>query len=369
MDVAIVAPCPVPYVIGGAENLWRGLQDFLNEETEHQAEIIKLPSREHSFWELVDTYRRFSELDLTGFDLVVSTKYPAWMVGHERHVAYVQHRLRGLYDTYHFTGLPERADGPPDLLAFMAENAGRREALPEFFERMGSLRGKVDDAFPGPLIRDVVRFLDGIGFAGIRRFGAISDTVRRREDYFPEGADVFVVHHPTGMRDLGPGRDRGYLFTASRLDNAKRVELLVQAMEHVDAELVIAGNGPEEERLRSIATSNVRFAGRVPERELARLYRDARAVAFVPYEEDYGLITLEAMLCAKPVITVRDGGGTTELVDDGVNGRIVDPSPEAIAGAVRDLWADRRGRRRMGRAALERASGVTWSSLVAELTA
>ena len=117
MDIAIVAPCPIPYVIGGAENLWRGLQDHLNEHTEHQAELIKLPSREHSFWDLVDTYRRFSELDLDGFDLVVSTKYPAWMVRHPRHVVYLQHKLRGLYDTYDIDRLPLRLENAPAPVA------------------------------------------------------------------------------------------------------------------------------------------------------------------------------------------------------------------------------------------------------------
>jgi len=107
----------------------------------------------------------------------------------------------------------------------------------------------------------------------------------------------------------------------------------------------------------------------VPERELVELYRGARAVAFVPYEEDYGYVTLEAMLCGKPVITVHDGGGTRELVEDGVNGRIVDPSPEALREAVRELWADRRARRRMGRAALGRAAQVRWELIVEEITA
>ena len=369
MDIAIVAPAPVPYVIGGAENLYRGLQDFINQQTPHSAEIFKLPSREHSFWELIDTYRRFSELDLAGFDVVVSTKYPSWMVAHERHVAYVLHKLRGLYDTYHFTGLPERPEGPAELLEFMDANAGRREALPEFFERMAALRGKVEDAFPGPLIRAIVHFLDGIGMAGVRRFGAISATVRDRAGYFPPGADVFVGHPPTSLAGLRPGRDRGYLFTASRLDGAKRIDLIVQAVEGLDVQLVVAGTGPDEERLRAMAGANVRFAGRVPEAGLAELYREARAVMFVPYEEDYGYVTLEAMLCGKPVITVHDGGGTRELVEDGVSGRVVDASPEALREAIRELWADRRARRRMSRAALERAAQVRWERVVEEIVA
>src|ERR1035441_2949316 len=85
MDVAIVAPCPIPYTIGGAENLCRWLQDYINDHTEHQAETIKLPTREFGFWSLIDAYGRFAELDLSGFDAVVSMKFPAWMIQHRNH--------------------------------------------------------------------------------------------------------------------------------------------------------------------------------------------------------------------------------------------------------------------------------------------
>jgi hypothetical protein len=68
-------------------------RDHLN--TSHQAEIVKLPTREHSFWELIESYEAFSKLDLSGFDLVISGKYPAWMISHPRHICYMQHRLAG----------------------------------------------------------------------------------------------------------------------------------------------------------------------------------------------------------------------------------------------------------------------------------
>jgi len=383
VDVAIVAPCPVPYVIGGAENLWRGLQDHLNEHTPHQAEIIKLPSREHAFWDLVDSYERFAALDLTGFDVVVSGKYPAWMVAHPRHVCWMLHPLRGLYDTYRFFGLPETyPDAPAPVRAlrdWMEEHAAARAALGEFFARVRALRdapGLPADlfAFPGPFIRELVHFLDGIGLApsAIRRFGAISATVRDRPGYFHAPGEVVVAHPPTGLAGLRPGWGR-YLFTASRLDTAKRVELLVAAMAHVrrKVELRIAGTGPEEERLRALAAGDPRiaFLGRVPAARLARLYAGARAVAFVPYDEDFGYVTLEAMLAAKPVIGVRDGGGAVELVEDGVTGRVVDPDPAAIGAAVDALWARPREARRMGRAGRERARRVTWERVVEELVA
>ena len=383
MDIAIVAPCPVPYQIGGAENLWRGLQDFLNQHTPHQAEVIKLPSREHSFWELVNSYRRFAELDLEGFDLVVSGKYPAWMVEHSNHVCYMLHRLRGLYDTYHFFGLPEHYPTPPaavrELCGFMEAYSGQRGALAEAFERLEAIR---DDAamppelfaFPGPFIRAVVHYLDGIGLApgAVRRYGAISATVRDRDGYFPTGADVFVAYPPTAVRRLEPRRG-SYLFTVSRLDNAKRVELLVRAMQHVtrDVELRIAGGGPEEAALRALADGDRRvvFCGRVPEAELVRLYAGARAVGFVPYNEDYGYITLEAMLAGKPVITCTDSGGASELVEHGETGLVVEPRPEAVAEAIDRLWSSRRLVRHMGRRARAHGQRVTWRRVVEQLVA
>jgi glycosyltransferase involved in cell wall biosynthesis len=381
VDVAIVAPCPVPYVIGGAENLWRGLQDHLNEHTPHQAEIIKLPSREHEFWDLVDSYRRFAELDLTGFDVVVSGKYPAWMVSHPRHVCYMLHPLRGLYDTYHFFGLPDRvADGPApvrELQDHMAAHAGDRSALAGLFERLDALRGApgLDPglfAFPGPLIREIVHFLDGIALApgAIRAYGAISAAVRDRPGYFPAGAEVFVAHPPGRVPPARPRRGR-YLLSAGRLDGAKRIELLIEAMAHVgdDVELRIAGTGPEEERLRALAAGDerIRLLGRVSDTALADLYARCRAVAFVPYEEDFGLVALEAMALGKPVVTCTDSGGPTELIDDGVSGFVREPRPESIAEAIRLLWGSRSLRARIGRAAAVRARAVTWAPAVAAI--
>jgi glycosyltransferase involved in cell wall biosynthesis len=381
MDVAIVAPCPIPYQVGGAENLWRALQDHINERTPHRAEILKLPTREFSFWELIDSYRAFAALDLDGFDVVVSSKYPAWMVAHPRHVCYMLHPLRGLYDTYRFFGLPERhPTGHPvveELRSFMAANAGSRDALEPFFARVDALRGAEglpEDlfAFPGPFIRELVHFLDGIALAPgrIARYGAISRTVAERPGYFPQGADVFVAYPPSGLRGLRPRRGR-YLFTAGRLDGAKRFELVIEAMAHVRGrvELRIAGSGPEEARLRELAGGDRRivFCGRVSESALVALYAGARAVVYAPFEEDFGYVALEGMLSGKPVITCTDSGGTTELVSDGQTGVVCDPQPEALAAAIDDLWRHRSLRRRMGAAGRERARGVSWDAVVEQL--
>src|SRR5437763_1442360 len=112
VKIAVVAPCPVPYAVGGAEKVWWGLVTHLNDHTLHQADLIKLPSPEGDLRSLLASYEQFAKLDLSGFDLVVSGKYPAWMVDHPRHVVYMLHRLRGLYDAY-----PRAPEVPRELAA------------------------------------------------------------------------------------------------------------------------------------------------------------------------------------------------------------------------------------------------------------
>jgi glycosyltransferase involved in cell wall biosynthesis len=380
MDIALLAPSPVPLAIGGAENLWWGLLEHLNRYTGHAADLIKLPTPERNFWEIVDSYRGWAALDASGYDLVISGKYPSWMVAHERHVCYLLHPLRGLYDTYP-QELPKRCelDHPEvrGLVELLDRPTTDRDQLAECFGRLDAVRRRDDIpaelfALPGPLIRQVVHFLDNIGRSStaIVRSGAISATVARRAGYFPSGTEVAVAHPPSRLQGLHTGHGR-YLFTVSRLDSPKRIDLLIRAMRHVkvDLELRIAGTGPEEPYLRELAAGDprVRLLGFLNDAELADAYAGARAVLFAPYQEDYGFITLEAMLSGKPVITTIDSGGPTELIGHRIHGLVVEPDPIAIGRAITQLarlpplawWLGHRGRRR--------AAGITWDRVVSAL--
>lgn len=390
MNLCLVAPSPRPFVMGGAEKLFLGLVSAVNEHTRHRAELVKIPVEDQSFFGLVSGYAAFARLDLSHFDLVLSTKYPAWAVRHKNHHVYLQHKLRGFYDLWDVVpaGLEDRirprADAPPpdhpalDRLLAMLERprpgaADVDDVLAEV-ERLG--RSGLPPhlfAFPGPLIRRVVRFLDAATLSPehIASHSAISRTVANRPDYFPPGVDAAVLHHPTHLRGLKASPGGNTVFTSSRLADMKRVHLVVEAYRRVpgDTPLLIAGTGAEAEALRRRAAGDrrVRFLGYVPDEALAGLYGAALFVPFVPYDEDWGLVAPEAMACGAPVLTAADSGGPTELVSDGVTGRVVPPAVEALAEAMTGLLARPEETAAMGRAAARAVAGLTWPRFVADL--
>ncbi len=373
MKIALVAPSPVPFVLGGAERLMGGLVEHINRATSHDAELIKLPVREDNLVDLMAAYRRFSELDLAHFDAVISSKYPAWMVRHPNHAVYMMHPLRGLYEMYGVFGLPDDVAPVPGLGALLTaldEPTTSESELLTAFERAVHRVGPDHPtfAFPGPLARRLVHRLDEVALSPDRLVGhlSISATVARRPGYFPTGVDVTVAIPPSGLSDLHCD-SFDHFFTASRLDGPKRLDLLIEAFDRVDRpiNLTIGGTGPDRDRLVALAGGNPRitFAGYLTDEELVEHYAHARAVPFLPIDEDLGLVTLEAQMSGKPVITCTDSGGSTELVEHGVSGLVVEADADRLADALRLLADDESLARDMGAAGHAAASHYTWSSV------
>ncbi|MEJ7584350.1 MAG: glycosyltransferase family 4 protein [Acidimicrobiales bacterium] len=359
MNVAVVAPTPVPFARGGAERVWAGLHRAFQDHPDHDAELVKLPVREDTLPGLIEAYRAFAALDLSHFDLIVTSKYPAWIVPHVNHVVWMFHPLRGLYDTYHTFGLPTQvaATEPAmrDLVAFLGERAPSRAALVECFARWDLVlselgAGHPELGLPSPVARALVHWLDRLALSTseVVRHLALSRTVGARSGYFPRGVTPTVVYPPPdlfpGEPDAGASNDPKPLFTVSRLDRPKRLDLLIRAMALLPGptSLLIGGTGPAEEELRALAAGDdrIRFLGFVDDHDLARHYTDAVAVPFLPADEDLGLITLEAMACATPVVTCADSGGPTEFVLDGITGLVVEPTVAAMGRALGRLVSD-----------------------------
>jgi glycosyltransferase involved in cell wall biosynthesis len=91
---------------------------------------------------------------------------------------------------------------------------------------------------------------------------------------------------------------------------------------------------------------------------------------FPPVDEDYGYVTLEAMLASKPVITCSDSGGPLEFVRDGETGLVAEPTAAALAAAMDRVWASRAVAARWGEAGRELydRQGISWARVVSTLT-
>ena len=117
-----------------------------------------------------------------------------------------------------------------------------------------------------------------------------------------------------------PPSPSDFVLSVNRLDRAKRIDLLIEAAKlDPSLRIVIAGDGPDRERLERLAAAlngQVEFTGRVDDERLADLYARCLAVFYAPVDEDYGMVPYEAFLSEKPVVTTTDAGGPLEIVHD-----------------------------------------------------
>lgn len=128
-----------------------------------------------------------------------------------------------------------------------------------------------------------------------------------------------IIHPPvrSSLFTLGTV-DEEYYLIISRLVPYKRVDLAVETFNELGLPLVIIGDGPEREKLQSMAKDNVKLLGRQPDEVIKEYYAKCRAFIF-PGEEDFGITPLEAQASGRPVIAYGKGGAL-ETVADGVTG-------------------------------------------------
>jgi glycosyltransferase involved in cell wall biosynthesis len=138
--------------------------------------------------------------------------------------------------------------------------------------------------------------------------------------------------------------------------------------------VILAGTGGATERLRAQIEKyglgeKVALAGFVSEEMKQELYRNCLAVCFPPYQEDYGYVTLEAMLSGKPVITCSDSGGPLEFVEHDRTGWVVEPDPKRLARQLDHVYQHPEQAARMGADALRhyREMEITWDRVINKL--
>ena len=338
----LVCETQVPFIRGGAELLVQQLVDELRARG-FDTDKVALPFKWYPKQELLPHAAAWSLLDLSEsngrpVDLVIATKFPTYLARHPRKVCWLVHQHRAAYEL----AATDYSDFAHDEL-----DVALRDRLMAIDERaLGECVGRY----------------------------TISRTVTERLQRY-NGLDSTPLYHPPMLaRRLRPGPMGDYVLSVARLEQNKRVDLAVKSVAHwpEPLRLVVVGEGSQRARVERAAeeagvSHRIQFLGAAPDDALPELYREALAVMYVPYDEDYGLVTLEAFLAGKPVVTATDSGGTLEFVTDGVTGRVVPPEPDALGGAVAALHANLPAAASLGEAGRAVAASITWDAVIDRL--
>ena len=339
MRIAVLRP-QVPFARGGAEIFTDTLVDELRARG-HDADLVSVPFKWYPgarvltqafLWRMLD----LEEADGERIDLVVGTKFPSYVARHPDKRVWLVHQFRQAYEL-DGTELGQFGPSPEDR----------------------ALRRQVQE-------------LDRIALGEATRLFATSANVAGRLER-SMGLTAEVLPHPPQPLPYRSAPSEGFVLSASRLDRAKRIDLLLEAAALEPAvDVVVASDGPDRERLQAIAherglDGRVRFEGRVGEERLAELYATCSSVFYAPVDEDFGMGPYEAFLSGKPVITTTDAGGPLDVVHDRATGLVVPPDPAEIGKAAAWLREHADDAAAFGSNGKAIADEVTWDRAIARL--
>jgi glycosyltransferase involved in cell wall biosynthesis len=341
--VAVVTSAP-PLVEGGHLVIARALERALV-EAGHRAGIVTTPSNRFGRQASAYLANYLTDVGMTGsgerVDRVITLRFPSYAVRHPHQVCWLNHTMREYYDQW------------------------------DRFSASLSPQGRLKESVRRRLIRAADSYLLK---HHARAVFAQSRTVQERLARW-NGVASEVLYPPPPPRAYRCDGYGDFLLFISRLAPLKRADLVLGALARPEAKgvyLVIAGDGEERPRLEQMSRElglegRVRFAGRVTDDALVELVGRCRGVVFVPADEDYGFVTVEAFASGKAVITCTDSGGPAELVRDGENGFVVQPSPDALARACARLTTDAALAERLGSQARADVASLTWAGVVEKL--
>lgn len=234
--------------------------------------------------------RALEQLDLTGYDLVISSEAgPAKGVicdPDALHVCYCHSPMRYIWDQY-----------------------------PVYHAQAGRLARMMM-----PLIAHRLRVWDTASAARVDHVIANSAFIARRIAKAWR-RDATVIHPPVNVDDFMPAAPvpvGDFYLYAGELVSYKRPDLVVKAFNTSGRRLVVIGEGAAKKTLQAMAGPNITFLGRVDFDTLRDHFARCRALIF-PGVEDFGILPVEVMAAGRPVIAYAKGGAT-ETVIDGVSG-------------------------------------------------
>ena len=343
----IITTVQAPFITGGAEFHAQNLKKALLENG-YETEIVTMPFVDSPIDKITDhiVASRLLEIE-NGWagktDLCIGLKFPAYCIPHSNKVIWALHQHRAAYDLFdtEYSNLKNDAEGIK--------------------------------------MREIIMNADNKYLGEAKKIFANSLNVANRMKEY-NNINATPLYHPCpDMEKFYCGNSEKYILMPSRINITKRQFLAVEAMKYVksDIKLYIVGkadNPYEKERLLKEIRKNhlehkIKFFDYVEPQKKFELYANARAVLFIPLDEDYGYITLEAMASSKAVITAKDSGGPLEFVSDNETGFVADADAKAIAEKIDLLAVESNTAKIMGTRAKDKleSMNISWQNVVREL--
>jgi glycosyltransferase involved in cell wall biosynthesis len=332
----------VPFVQGGAEKLINSLKEQL-EKSGHLVDIVQLPFKWYPNKEVLNNCLAWRLLDLSEssgepIDLVIGTKFPSYLIRHPKKIIWLVHQFRQIYDYY-----------DSSYSAFQ--------------------NNLLDNE-----LREQIIQLDTQALKEAKQIYTISDNVRKRCQKF-NGIEAHVLYPPLdNTEEYYSGDYDDYILSVSRLEEDKRIDLLLKALAKTPNKVkaFIVGTGTQKNKLTALRdklglTDRATFVDYISREELLKLYANCFAVFFCPVDEDYGYVTLEAFQSKKPIITAQDSGGVLEFVRESRSGFICHASPKALADKIELLHKDKKLCRTFGEAGYKSIQYITWANILNQL--
>jgi len=344
----VVTMTQVPFIEGGAEYLAQNLVTAL-EKANHDVELVNIPMVETPVELLEDQIAAARLLEIVHTfagrsDLCIGLKFPAYFIRHPNKVIWALHQYRGAYELWgtSYAGMHHQAEG----------------------ERM----------------RKVITNADNLYLREAKRIYTISGNVSARLMAYNNIPSTPLFHPCPDMEKFYCNEYDDYILMPSRINAAKRQKLAVEAMTYTKSKikLIIVGRAEQDtyfNDIRQIIAKNnledrVKILDFVSREKKLELYANAGAVLFIPFDEDYGYITLEGMSASKPVITATDSGGPLAFVKTGKTGFVISPDAAEIAKAIDEIAGSKSLAVKLGRNAKKYITDmdITWDNVVKELT-
>lgn len=303
-------------------NIWQdadvfSLVDFLNEQ--ERRIILKGKHAKTTFVQnlpLASKYHRYyfpifplaiEQLDLSDYELIISSSH-AFAKGvltnsNQIHICYCHTPIRYAWDlTNQYFDVKNFKDRLQKFLLF-------------------------------PALHNI-RIWDVVASNRVDYFVANSNFIKRRINKIYR-REAEVIYPPVDTSNFScETRKENFYLTASRFVPYKKIDLIAEAFSKMpDKKLIIIGEGPEKQKIKSKCSKNIEMTGYKQPKELAEYMKKAIAFVFAA-EEDFGISVIEALSCGTPVIALNKGGTAETIVDQKYGIHFQEQKVDSIIEAV-----------------------------------